>query len=83
VLKSKTLAFAAGGIRPDELNDQFETNLPENESDTLNGLLFERLGRPAIKGEEILIDTVKFKVLEVDGHRIQRLRIEKIPTKKS
>lgn len=81
VLKSKTLAFAAGSLRPDELNDKFETDLPENESDTIGGLIFERLGRPAEKGEDIIIGNVRFKALEVDGHRIQRLRIEKFPPK--
>jgi CBS domain containing-hemolysin-like protein len=80
VPKSKTLAFAAGSLRPDELNNLFGTSLPEDEVDTIGGLIFERLGRPADKGDEILIDRVKFKVLEIDGHRIQRLRIEKIPS---
>ncbi len=77
--KSKSLAFIAGSLRPDELNDQFETNLPENGPDTIAGLVFEKLGHPAKKGDEVIISNVKFIVLEVVGNRLQRLRVEKLP----
>ncbi|MFH2035563.1 MAG: hemolysin family protein [Candidatus Zixiibacteriota bacterium] len=76
--KSKTLAFIAATLRPDELNDQFDTNLPENGPETIGGLIFETLGRPAQKGDEIIIGNLKFVVLEVDGNRLQRLKVEKL-----
>jgi putative hemolysin len=79
VEKSKTLAFIAGSLRPDELNDRFGTELPEDGPDTIAGLVFEKLGHPAEKGEQIIINNVKFLVLEVDGNRLQRLKVEKLP----
>jgi CBS domain containing-hemolysin-like protein len=79
VRKSENLAFAAGSLRVDELNDQFETDLSEGGPDTLAGLVFEQLGRPAAKGEVILIDNLRFRILEVDGNRLKRLRVEKLP----
>lgn len=83
VEKSKSLAFVAGSLRPDELNDHFDTNLPEDGPDTIAGVIFEKLGYPAKKGDEVIIGNVKFLVLEVDGNRLQRLRVEKLPAPKN
>ena len=76
--KSDNLAFVAASLRPDELNDQFDTNLPEDGAETIGGLVFETLGHPAKKGDELVIDNLKFAVLEVDGNRIKRLSVEKM-----
>lgn len=81
VKNSETLAFIAASLRVDELNDQFGTKLPEDGSDTIGGLIFENLGHPAEKGEEVIIENLKFSVLEVEGNRMKRLRVEKIPKK--
>lgn len=78
VKENETLAFAAGSLRIDELNDQFGTNFPEDEFTTLAGMIFEKLGRPAKKGEDILFDDIRFKVLEVSRNRLKRLRVQKI-----
>jgi putative hemolysin len=77
VKENDSVAFASASYRVDELNDSFDTILPEDGSDTLGGLIFERLQRPANQGEEIIIEGLKFEILEVDGNRIKRLRIEK------
>ena len=78
VLKSENVAFVAGSLRVDELNDQFGTELPEGDPDTVAGLVIEQLGRPAQKGEQVVIDNVRFTVLEVSGTRLKRLRVEKV-----
>ena len=83
VKENDNLAFAAGSLRLDELNDQFGTNFPEDEYTTLAGMIFENLGRPAKKGEEIIISGVRFKVLEVSRNRLKRLRVQKITTNNS
>lgn len=83
VQKSETLAFAAGSLRVDELNDQFDTRIPEEGPGTLTGLVFERLGRPPVKGDEIIVESVKFKVLEIEGNRLKRLSVEKIPAEEN
>jgi putative hemolysin len=77
VRKSETVAFAAGSLRVEDLNQQFGTNLPEDGPNTLAGLILERLGRPALKGEEVKINNILFFVLEAEGNRLRRLRIEK------
>lgn len=77
VKETDLVAFASASFRVDELNDDFGTELPEDGTDTLGGLIFEHLQRPAVQGEVVLIEGLKFEVLEVDGNRIKRLRIEK------
>jgi putative hemolysin len=78
VKESESLAFAAGSLRVDELNDQFGTRLSEEGPETLAGLVFDSLGRPAAKGDEITLGNVRFSVLEVDGNRLKRLRVKKL-----
>jgi putative hemolysin len=77
IKKNDKVAFVAGSLRIDELNDLFETNLPEDGPNTLAGLVFEQLGHPARKGEQVDIQTMRFTVLEVEGTRIKRLRVDK------
>lgn len=77
VRETDSIAFASASFRVDELNDDFGTELPEDGPDTLGGLIFEQLQRPAMQGEKVLIDGLKFEILEVDGNSIKRLRIEK------
>jgi putative hemolysin len=79
VLHSDSVAFAAGGLRPDELNDQFGVDLPEKVSDTVAGLIIETLGRVPENRETILIGNVMFTILEMNGNRIVRVRVEKSP----
>ncbi len=75
--ESETVAFASASFRVDELNESFETDLPEDGPETLGGLVFNHLQRPAMNGEELQIGELKFKILRVDGNQIKRLRIEK------
>ena len=82
VKETDILAFASGSYRVDELNDSFNTNLPEAGPETLGGLVFSKLEHPAARGEEITIEGIHFTVLEVSGNRIKRLQITKPPPKK-
>ncbi len=77
VAHSDKVAFAAGALRPDELNEQFGTDLPEKLSDTLAGLIVETLGRVPEHRETITIQGVTFTILEMSGNRILRVRVEK------
>jgi putative hemolysin len=77
VKKTENLAFVAGSLRVDELNDRFQTRLPTDRADTVAGLVFEMLGRPAAKGEEVVAGSIRFKVLEIEGNRVKRLSVRK------
>jgi len=77
VAHSNKVAFAAATFRVDELNDAFGVRLPADISDTLGGLIVEELGRIPDLGEQVNVRDLKFTVLEMDGSRIKRLRVEK------
>jgi len=77
VAHSDKVAFVAASLRPDELNSEFNVDLPEDISDTIGGLIVETLGRVPEMSEELTITDVKLTVLEKDGNRLKRLRVEK------
>jgi CBS domain containing-hemolysin-like protein len=60
----------------DEINDQSGLQLDSQEADSVGGLVFERLGRVPLVGDEVMIDDdVTISVLSVEGLRPRRLRI--------
>lgn len=77
VAHSDKVAFAAATFRVDELNEAFNVNLPLDVSDTLGGLMVEEFGRIPGLSEQVDIHDLKFTVLEMEGSRIKRLRVEK------
>lgn len=78
VAHSERIAFVAAAYRPDELNREFDTHVPEDISETLAGLIVETLGRVPGRTEEVIIGDVKFKILEMAGKRIKRIQVEKV-----
>jgi len=65
-----------GTFTIDDFNERFGTDLPQEDYHTLAGLVFGMLGRAAEPGDEVEADGLTFKVVEVDGPRIERLEIE-------
>jgi putative hemolysin len=60
----------------DDFNDQFGTALVANDYHTMAGLVFGGLGRAPQEGDELERDGLRFRVLRVEGSRIERLEIE-------
>ena len=51
--------------------------MPESEDyESLGGLIVTEMGRVAVVGDEIMIDNVRLKVLEVDKMRVSKVLIE-------
>jgi len=53
-------------------------HLPEDDADTLAGLIMEHLERLPEKDEEITIKDVKISILELKNNRLSRLKLELI-----
>jgi putative hemolysin len=69
-----------GGTFPiDDFNDQFGTDLPVEDYHTVAGYVFGLLGRGAEAGDDVETDHLRFRVLEVEGSRIEKLEIEFLP----
>jgi putative hemolysin len=63
----------------DDFNEQFERQIPIEDYHTVGGFVFGLLGRAPEPGDEVDWDGTRFKVLEVEGSRIERLEIELVP----
>jgi len=63
----------------DDLNDQFELNLPEDEDyDTVGGFVFSYLGYIPKTGEKFDYENLKFTISAAEARKIRRIRIQKI-----
>jgi CBS domain containing-hemolysin-like protein len=66
----------------DDLNDQFELNLPEDEDyDTIGGFVFSRLGYIPKNDETFDHESLKFTITAAEARRINRIKIQKAGTK--
>jgi putative hemolysin len=63
----------------DDFNEQFGTDLPIEDYHTVGGFVFGLLGRAPERGEEVEHDGCRFKVLAVEGSRIERIEVELPP----
>jgi CBS domain containing-hemolysin-like protein len=63
----------------DDFNEQFGRSLPIEDFHTIGGFVFGMLGRAPEPGDEVEFDGCRFKVLEVEGSRIERLEVELTP----
>jgi CBS domain containing-hemolysin-like protein len=65
----------AGRVLIDEVNERFDTGFRCDDADTIAGLVLNKLGRPAVIGDEVEINRVRLRVLELDRLRIMRLQM--------
>jgi putative hemolysin len=64
----------------DDLNDEYELNLPEDEDyETVGGFVFSRLGYIPKANESFDYENLKFTIASAEARRIKRIRIQKIP----
>jgi putative hemolysin len=56
-----------------EVNERFDLALPEDDYDTLGGYVFGQLGRIAEEGDEVETAAGVFRVVTMDGRRIDRV----------
>lgn len=65
----------AGGTPLSKVNDILVTKIPEDEYDTIGGLIFGRLGRVPLVGDSVDYEGWRFCTEELDGRRIQVVRV--------
>jgi putative hemolysin len=71
----------SGSFTIDDFNEQFGTELDDEDFHTVAGFVFGHLGRAAEAGDEVLDSSLHFTVLETSGTRILRLEVEFLETK--
>jgi magnesium and cobalt exporter, CNNM family len=63
----------------DELNELLDTHLPNEEWDTVGGLMMGILGRLPTQGERVEFEGLRFTAERVQGRRIGKVLIERVP----
>ena len=62
--------------RIEDFNEQFGTELDDEEYDTIGGLVIHQLGRLPRRGEAVTMDGVRFPILKADRRRVYTLRAQ-------
>ena len=62
----------------DDVNELLSTELADEESDTLGGFIYNRLGKVPHSGEEIRLQDISLKILKVKGQRIGKVLVRRI-----
>ena len=60
----------AGTYTIDDFNEEFDTNLEHEDFNTVAGLVFGELGRAPEVGDEVRVDGLLLRVLEIEGSRM-------------
>ena len=60
----------------DDFNEKFGLELPAEDYHTVAGFVFGLLGRAAAEGDEVEYDGLRFRVLEIEGSRIEKLEVQ-------
>jgi putative hemolysin len=60
----------------DDFNEEFGTDLEQEDFHTMAGLVFGELGRAPEVGDAIAVDGLTLSVLEIEGSRIMRIEVE-------
>jgi len=72
--------FIVKALTPiEDFNEQFHSELNDDEVDTIGGLVLRNLGHLPQRGEVADIDTFQFKVLNADKRQIHLLRVSPLP----
>ncbi|HEV7715956.1 MAG TPA: transporter associated domain-containing protein [Steroidobacteraceae bacterium] len=76
IRKEGERVFTVRGVtRIDEFNEYFSAKLPEDDFDTVAGLVMKQLGRLPRRGESITLEGFEFRVTRADRRRIDSLRV--------
>ena len=63
----------SGDVPLGDVNERFGLGLPDDVYETVGGFVFGRLGRIAEVGDEVAFDGGRFRVVAMDGRRIDRV----------
>jgi magnesium and cobalt transporter len=63
--------------RIDDFNEYFESDLPDDDYDTVGGLVMHELGRLPRRGEKLASGGFEFRVVKADRRRIDTLQVQR------
>ncbi len=67
----------SGQVHVEDFAERFGLDLDREGFDTVGGLLMSELGRVPIAGDEVVLDGLRLKVLQMDGARVLLVRVQR------
>jgi len=67
-----------GGVAISDLNELLHIRLPDDDWDTLAGLVFSTLEHVPVEGEELVYDGWQITATEMEGRRIRKVRLRRV-----
>ena len=77
---SETVVRVPGGTSIDDLNEELGLHLPDDEWDTVAGLIMALLGRVPVEGERVETAGLELCAEQVDQRRVQSVLVTVLPT---
>jgi len=76
IIKHSETRYTAKALTPiEDFNEQFGVHFPDEDYDTLGGLLIREFGHLPKRGETVTLDRFKFKILRADSRRVYLVQI--------
>ena len=69
----------AGDVEIESVNEAFGTSLPDDEFDTIGGLVAQELGRVPRRGETVAVGGLAFTVMLTRGGAVRWFRVSRVP----
>ena len=66
-----------GKVDIDEVNEKLNMKLKWKGYDTLSGFILKHTGKIPKEDDEIVYNEFRFKIEEIEGHRISKVRVKK------
>ena len=73
--RSDHVAIVKASVPIEDFNEAFGTSFPDDEFDTLAGLLLSRFGHMPNRGESIEFDGLRFHIMRADMRRIRMVKV--------
>ncbi len=79
VMKADGTAIVVGSVDAELVCERFGVKCPEGDYESVAGLVINALGHLPALEETAEIAGLRLTVIEKDGHRVKRLKVEKLP----
>ena len=82
LVEGEVAVVLEGAVSIRDLESQYQLSLPRDSGfETLAGFILARLQRIPRQGESFEYESHRYTVLEIEGHRIAKVKIEKLEAK--
>jgi magnesium and cobalt transporter len=80
IRKHSEMHYTIKALTPvEDFNEYFDTTFPDDEFDTIGGLVVHEIGHLPGRGERVVIGDLLFKVLRADNRRVHMLQLTLLP----